>query len=185
MLKVSILIVEYGKNREKKLTPVRRQYLRIKQKYPEAIVLFRLGDFYETFDEDAKLVSQVLEITLTSREMGKGQRFPMAGIPHHALNNYLARIVSLTSAYREADRAKMVPAPAMTPDESAEAGQYSDVPANGRANLRQILARYAVAHRARLQAVLKDAPESAKAALCQAIAVSAAGYEKALAATDG
>jgi DNA mismatch repair protein MutS len=94
LLKASSLIVEYGKNGEKKLTPVRRQYLRIKQKYPEAIVLFRLGDFYETFDEDAKLVSQVLEITLTSREMGKGHRFPMAGIPHHALNNYLARLIN-------------------------------------------------------------------------------------------
>jgi len=87
-------VVEYGKNREGKLTPVRRQYLRIKQRYPEAIVLFRLGDFYETFDEDAKLVSRLLEITLTSREMGKGQRFPMAGIPHHALNNYLARLIN-------------------------------------------------------------------------------------------
>ncbi|MBM4443814.1 MAG: DNA mismatch repair protein MutS [Chloroflexi bacterium] len=79
---------------EASLTPVRRQYLRIKQRYPEAIVLFRLGDFYETFDEDARLVSRLLEITLTSREMGKGQRFPMAGIPHHALNNYLARLIN-------------------------------------------------------------------------------------------
>jgi len=76
------------------LTPVRRQYLRIKQRYPEAIVLFRLGDFYETFDEDARLVSKLLEITLTSREMGKGQRFPMAGIPYHALNNYMARLIN-------------------------------------------------------------------------------------------
>jgi len=76
------------------LTPIRRQYLRIKQRYPEAIVLFRLGDFYETFDEDAKLVSRELEITLTSREMGKGQRIPMAGVPYHALNNYLARLIN-------------------------------------------------------------------------------------------
>ena len=76
------------------MTPVRRQYLRIKQRYPEAIVLFRLGDFYETFDEDARLVSKLLEITLTSREMGKGQRFPMAGIPYHALNNYMARLIN-------------------------------------------------------------------------------------------
>jgi DNA mismatch repair protein MutS len=87
-------VVQYGKNSEGNVTPVRRQYLRIKQRYPEAIVLFRLGDFYETFDEDARLVSHLLEITLTSREMGKGQRFPMAGIPHHALNNYLARLIS-------------------------------------------------------------------------------------------
>jgi DNA mismatch repair protein MutS len=76
------------------LTPIRRQYLKIKQRYPEAIVLFRLGDFYETFDEDAKLVSRELEITLTSRELGKGQRVPMAGVPYHALNNYLARLIN-------------------------------------------------------------------------------------------
>ncbi len=75
-------------------TPIRRQYLRIKQKYPQAIVLFRLGDFYETFDDDAKLTSRELEITLTSRVMGKGHRVPMAGIPYHALDNYLARLIS-------------------------------------------------------------------------------------------
>ncbi len=76
------------------LTPIRQQYLRIKRKYPQAIVLFRLGDFYETFDEDAKLASQELEIVLTSREMGKGHRVPMAGIPYHALDNYLARLIN-------------------------------------------------------------------------------------------
>jgi DNA mismatch repair protein MutS len=75
-------------------TPIRQQYLRIKRKYPEAIVLFRLGDFYETFDEDAKLASRELEIVLTSREMGKGHRVPMAGIPYHALDNYLARLIN-------------------------------------------------------------------------------------------
>jgi len=76
------------------LTPIRQQYLRIKHKYPQAIVFFRLGDFYETFDDDAKLTSRELEITLTSREMGKGHRVPMAGIPYHALDNYLARLIS-------------------------------------------------------------------------------------------
>jgi len=76
------------------LTPIRQQYLRIKKKYPEAIVLFRLGDFYETFDEDAKVASKELEIVLTSREMGKGHRVPMAGIPYHALDNYLARLIN-------------------------------------------------------------------------------------------
>jgi len=75
-------------------TPIRQQYLRIKRKYPQAIVFFRLGDFYETFDEDAKLASRELEIILTSREMGKGHRVPMAGIPYHALDNYLARLIS-------------------------------------------------------------------------------------------
>jgi DNA mismatch repair protein MutS len=76
------------------MTPVRSQYLKIKRSYPQAIVFFRLGDFYETFDEDARLVSQELEITLTSREMGKGQRYPMAGIPHHALDNYLSKLIN-------------------------------------------------------------------------------------------
>jgi len=76
------------------ITPIRQQYLRIKRRYPEAIVLFRLGDFYETFDEDAKLASRELEIVLTSREMGKGHRVPMAGIPYHALDNYLARLIN-------------------------------------------------------------------------------------------
>jgi len=75
-------------------TPIRQQYLRIKRKYPQAIVFFRLGDFYETFDEDAKTVSRELEIVLTSREMGKGYRVPLAGIPYHALDNYLARLIN-------------------------------------------------------------------------------------------
>ena len=75
-------------------TPIRRQYLRIKQQYPEAIVLFRLGDFYETFDDDARITSKELEIVLTSREMGKGNKVPMAGIPYHALDNYLARLIN-------------------------------------------------------------------------------------------
>ena len=76
------------------ITPIRQQYLRIKKKYPQTIVLFRLGDFYETFDEDAKITSHELEIVLTSREMGKGNKVPMAGIPYHALDNYLARLIN-------------------------------------------------------------------------------------------
>jgi DNA mismatch repair protein MutS len=76
------------------ITPVRRQYLRIKKQYPEAIVLFRLGDFYETFDEDARITSRELEIVLTSREMGKGNKIPLAGIPYHALDSYLARLIN-------------------------------------------------------------------------------------------
>ena len=75
-------------------TPIRRQYLRIKRKHPEAIVFFRLGDFYETFDEDARIASRELDIVLTSREMGKGNRVPLAGIPYHALDNYLARLIN-------------------------------------------------------------------------------------------
>jgi len=74
-------------------TPVRQQYLEIKRQYPEAIVFFRLGDFYETFDEDAKTAARELDIVLTSRNVGKGTRVPMAGIPHHASENYIARLI--------------------------------------------------------------------------------------------
>jgi DNA mismatch repair protein MutS len=76
------------------LTPIRQQYLRIKRRYPNAIVLFRLGDFYETFDKDAEIASRELDIVLTSREMGKGHRVPLAGIPYHALDNYLAKLIN-------------------------------------------------------------------------------------------
>ena len=75
------------------VTPVRRQYLDIKNQYPDSIIFFRLGDFYETFDEDAQIVSKVLDIVLTSRNVGKGTRIPMAGIPHHAAENYLSRLI--------------------------------------------------------------------------------------------
>ena len=75
------------------MTPIRRQYLNIKHSYPNAIVLFRLGDFYETFDEDARVASRELEITLTSRSMGKGLRVPMAGVPANSLEGYLARLI--------------------------------------------------------------------------------------------
>jgi DNA mismatch repair protein MutS len=76
-----------------KLTPVRQQYLEVKRQYPEAILFFRLGDFYETFDEDAQITARELDIVLTSRNIAKGKRVPMAGIPHHAAENYLARLI--------------------------------------------------------------------------------------------
>ena len=75
------------------LTPLRRQYLRIKQRYPDAIVLFRLGDFYETFDEDAQVASRELDIVLTSRSMGKNVEVPLAGVPAHSLESYLAKLI--------------------------------------------------------------------------------------------
>jgi len=78
-------------------TPLRQQYLNLKRQYPREIVFFRLGDFYETFDEDAELVARELEIVLTSRaNMYKGgeRRIPMAGVPHHALENYVARLIA-------------------------------------------------------------------------------------------
>src|SRR5438094_4870085 len=75
------------------LSPIRRQYLELKQRRPDALLLFRLGDFYETFEDDAHVASRVLDITLTSREMGRGERLPMAGIPAHAAEAYIARLI--------------------------------------------------------------------------------------------
>ncbi len=74
-------------------TPIRQQYLDIKRQYPDAILFFRLGDFYETFDGDAEITSRELDIVLTSRKVAKGARVPMAGIPYHAVENYLARLI--------------------------------------------------------------------------------------------
>jgi DNA mismatch repair protein MutS len=76
-----------------KVTPIRKQYLDIKRQYPHALLFFRLGDFYETFDEDAEVASRELDIVLTSRNIAKGVRVPMAGIPHHAVDAYLARLI--------------------------------------------------------------------------------------------
>jgi len=75
------------------VTPVRQQYLDTKRQYQNEILLFRLGDFYETFDEDAEIVSRELDIVLTSRPVGGGVRVPLAGIPYHALDNYLVRLI--------------------------------------------------------------------------------------------
>jgi DNA mismatch repair protein MutS len=76
------------------LTPIRRQYLDVKKRYPHAIVFFRLGDFYETFDDDAELCARELDITLTSKPMGKGLRVPLAGIPYHAVDGYVAKLIA-------------------------------------------------------------------------------------------
>jgi len=79
--------------KSKRVSPGRRQYLDFKRKYPDALLLFRIGDFYETFDDDARLLSRTLEITLTSRDVGGGERAPLAGIPHHSLNLYLGKLI--------------------------------------------------------------------------------------------
>ena len=79
---------------DSKITPSRQQYLDIKAQHPEAIVFFRLGDFYETFDDDAHLAARELDLVLTSRPQGKGIRTPMAGVPHHAVESYIARLIA-------------------------------------------------------------------------------------------
>ncbi len=75
-------------------TPMRHQYLQIKKRHPDAIVFFRLGDFYETFDKDAEIVADVCDIALTSRPVGKNQRVPLAGVPYHSADGYIARLIA-------------------------------------------------------------------------------------------
>ncbi|MGB9595023.1 MAG: DNA mismatch repair protein MutS [Candidatus Poribacteria bacterium] len=75
------------------LTPLMKQYHNAKRQYPDAIMFFRMGDFYETFYEDAKIASRVLGIALTSRDKDSGEPIPLAGFPHHAIDTYLAKFV--------------------------------------------------------------------------------------------
>jgi DNA mismatch repair protein MutS len=75
-------------------TPIRRQYLEIKANHQDAILLFRLGDFYEAFDDDARLLARELDIILTSKPMGKGMRVPLAGVPYHSIERHLATLIS-------------------------------------------------------------------------------------------
>ena len=77
----------------KKVTPLMKQYNAIKVKYPDAMLLFRVGDFYETFGEDAKKAAQVLGIILTKRGAGSANETALAGFPHHSLNTYLPKLV--------------------------------------------------------------------------------------------
>ena len=76
-------------------TPMMRQYLEIKAKYPTTLVLYRLGDFYELFYEDAKKIAKLLDLTLTRRGTNNGVPIPMAGVPFHAVDNYIARLIKM------------------------------------------------------------------------------------------
>ena len=74
------------------LTPMMKQFLDLKAKHPDAVMLFRCGDFYETYSTDAVVASEILGITLTKRANGKGKTIEMAGFPHHALDTYLPKL---------------------------------------------------------------------------------------------
>ncbi|WP_205950701.1 DNA mismatch repair protein MutS [Pantoea stewartii] len=76
-------------------TPMMQQYLRLKAEHPDILLFYRMGDFYELFYDDAKRASQLLDISLTKRGASAGEPIPMAGVPHHAVENYLARLVQL------------------------------------------------------------------------------------------
>ena len=75
------------------LTPMMKQYLEIKEKYPDCILFFRVGDFYEMFFEDGKTASRALELVLTGKDCGLSERAPMAGVPHHAAEVYAAKLI--------------------------------------------------------------------------------------------
>ena len=72
-----------------KLSPMMTHYIELKDKYPDTIIFYRLGDFYEMFFEDAELISHELELTLTGRNAGLEERVPMCGVPHHAVDIYI------------------------------------------------------------------------------------------------
>jgi DNA mismatch repair protein MutS len=99
------------------LSPIRRQYLELKRRQPDAILLFRLGDFYETFEDDAHQAAHILDITLTSREMGRGERLPMAGIPYHAAHSYIARLIGAGLHVAIAEQIGVVPRNGIVPRE--------------------------------------------------------------------
>jgi DNA mismatch repair protein MutS len=82
------------KKEKDSLTPLFRQYHSIKSQYPDVILMFRLGDFYEMFGKDAEIASRELDLVLTSREAGKGKRIPMCGVPYHTVERYIARLLS-------------------------------------------------------------------------------------------
>ncbi|MBX5492174.1 MAG: DNA mismatch repair protein MutS [Chloroflexi bacterium] len=90
-------------------SPVRRQYLEFKRRYPDCVLLFRLGDFFETFDDDARLVAAALDLTLTQRDLGRGARVPMAGIPAHAAESYIARLLAQGHRVAICDQVGTVP----------------------------------------------------------------------------
>ncbi len=75
------------------LTPMLKQFMGIKDKFPDAILFFRMGDFYEMFFDDARVASKILGITLTSRGSYNGKKVPMCGIPHHAYQSYIGKLV--------------------------------------------------------------------------------------------
>lgn len=75
-------------------TPMMKQYMEVKKQYEDCIIFYRLGDFYEMFFDDAKVASKILDLALTKRECGDGEKAPMCGIPHHVVNQYLYKLVS-------------------------------------------------------------------------------------------
>ena len=93
------------------MTPMMQQYLRIKRQHPEMLLLYRMGDFYELFYEDAEKAARLLDITLTRRGASNGEPIKMAGVPFHAIEQYLARLVRLGESVAIAELSGPVTAP--------------------------------------------------------------------------
>ncbi|MCB0217051.1 MAG: DNA mismatch repair protein MutS [Chloroflexi bacterium] len=127
-------------------TPMMRQWSQIKRQYPDCIVMFRLGDFYEAFNADAERVASVCDVVLTSRPVKKGERAPMAGVPYHAVDSYIAQLVragckvaiveQLGEDSSPEKRARMSRVPAPAPDPST-----AERPRGGRAILEREVVR--------------------------------------------
>lgn len=86
------------------LTPMMQQYMATKEQYKDCILFYRLGDFYEMFFDDALVASKELEITLTGKNCGQEERAPMCGIPYHAADSYLTKLVNKAIRWRSANR---------------------------------------------------------------------------------
>jgi DNA mismatch repair protein MutS len=97
--------------------PIRRQYLDLKRRYADCILFFRLGDFYETFDADAELIARELDVVLTSRPVGRDVRVPMAGVPHHSADSYMARLIERGYRVAVADQIGSDPVNGLVPRE--------------------------------------------------------------------
>ncbi len=90
-------------------TPVMQQYLQIKSEYPDMLLFYRMGDFYELFYDDARKAAQLLDITLTARGQSANQPIPMAGVPYHAADSYLAKLVKRGSRWPSVSRPAIRP----------------------------------------------------------------------------
>ena len=96
------------------LTPMKKQYNEIKQQHPDCLLFFRLGDFYEMFDDDAKLASRELDLALTTRDRNvedPEQRTPMCGVPYHSAEAYIARLIARATRWPSASRWRTRPWP--------------------------------------------------------------------------
>ena len=99
------------------VTPMMQQYLDVKEQNPDAILFFRLGDFYEMFFDDAKLASRELELTLTGKDCGLSERAPMCGVPYHAVDVYVQKLIE--KGYKVAICEQMTEARSTRPLDSA------------------------------------------------------------------